>query len=100
MGNEFLFSGKLWAHMGMSGNWHFISLPKKDAAVVKKVFGGLARGWGSLRIRATIGNSSWTTSIFPDAKRGTYLLPIKAGVRKSEALEAGRVAQVKLRILL
>jgi hypothetical protein len=37
-----------------------------------------------LRVQVTVGGSKWTTSIFPDSVRGSYVLPIKRAVRKAE----------------
>jgi Domain of unknown function (DUF1905) len=55
-------------------------------------------GFGSLRVRVTVGASSWTTSIFPDSTRG-YVLPIKRAVRQAEFLDAGDVATVTVDLL-
>ncbi len=68
--------------------WHFLSVPKKQSEEIKTKFGGMKRGWGSLPIIATIKKTSWKTSIFPDKKSGTYLLPLKALVRKREGILA------------
>jgi hypothetical protein len=70
---------------GVSG-WRFLLLPKKYGQEIKKKFGGRARGWGSLPVSATIGNTTWNTSIFPDKRSGSYLLPLKAKVRKAEKI--------------
>ena len=56
------------------------------------------RGWGAVRVLVTVGNTSWETSIFPDSKRGAYLLPVKADVRKKEKFTAGDKVTVKLKI--
>lgn len=56
------------------------------------------RGFGSVRISALIGNTSWQTSIFPDKKSGCYFLPLKADVRKKEKLIDGQTVSVKLGI--
>ncbi|QOV92362.1 DUF1905 domain-containing protein [Humisphaera borealis] len=32
---------------------------------------------------------TWQTSVFPDKKRGAFLLPVKAAVRKAEHLIIG-----------
>ncbi len=74
---------KVWVYPGMAG-WHFVTVPKKQSGNIKRVFGDIKRGWGSLPVMATIGKTTWKTSIFPDKKRGAYLLPIKAEVRKKE----------------
>lgn len=73
---------------GMAG-WHFIAVPKATSAVIKKECGGMQRGWGSLPVTVTLGGTAWKTSIFPDKKSGTYLLPLKAAVRKKEGIYAG-----------
>ena len=64
--------------------WRFVSVPKKLSAEIRDSFEALARGWGSLRVVVTVGKTSWQTSIFPDKKSGTYVLPLKAAVRKKE----------------
>lgn len=66
--------------------WRFITVPKKESEVIRKKYGARARGWGSLPVSVTIGETSWNTSIFPDKKSGTYLLPLKAAVRKAEGI--------------
>lgn len=76
----------VWIYPGMAG-WHFVNLDKKTSKYIQEVFGALKRGWGSLPVRITIGKTSWDSSIFPDKKSGTYLLPLKADVRKKEHIE-------------
>ncbi|HWI05275.1 MAG TPA: DUF1905 domain-containing protein [Acidimicrobiales bacterium] len=47
----------------------------------------------------TIGGTRWSTSIFPDRKRGTYLLPVKKEVRAAEQLAAGVTATIDLAVI-
>ncbi len=68
------------------GGWRFLALPKKDGQEIKEKFGTRAKGWGSLYVSVTVGKTTWDTSIFPDKKSGTYLLPLKAKVRKAEGI--------------
>jgi len=77
--------GKVWLYPGMAG-WHFVSLEKKQSKEIKEKYGKNRRGFGSIPIKVTIGDTSWKTSIFPDKRSGTYLLPIKAEVRKKEGI--------------
>ncbi|MCE9597087.1 MAG: DUF1905 domain-containing protein [Spirochaetia bacterium] len=75
------------------GAWHFASLPKKDADRIRKELTFRPRGFGSIRVEAQIGKTKWKTSIFPESKTKTYLLPIKADVRKKESIKStGKVA--------
>jgi len=79
------FKTKLWIYPGDAA-WHFLTLPKKESAAIKEAFKAVSRGWGSLPVLVTINKTTWKTSVFPDKKSGTYLLPIKAAVRRAEDL--------------
>lgn len=81
-------SSTVIVYPGMGG-WRFLVVPKTVGREIKEKFGKHAVGWGSLRVSVTIGNTRWNTSIFPDRKAGTYLLPLKADVRKAEAIADG-----------
>jgi hypothetical protein len=93
----FKFRAKVWVYPGPAA-WHFVSLPKALSARLKRLFGGLRRGFGSLKVTVTLGGTQWTTSIFPDAKRGSYLLPLKAAVRAQEKALAGKTCAFVIRI--
>ena len=71
------------------GAWFFLTLPQDLSKEIQFLSRGKRRGWGSVRVSAKIGKSSWETSIFPDSKAGAYLLPVKAEIRKKEGLRAG-----------
>ena len=88
----------MWEHDG-SASWHFLSVPEPIADDLEAEFGHRAAGFGSLRVEVTIGSSTWQTSLFPDAKRKTYVLPLKKAVRTAEGLTAGSVASVDLVVL-
>ena len=77
---------KLWLYPGEYASGHFLTVPKAESAAIKQSFGAHSRGWGSLPVTVTIEKKKWDTSIFPDRKAGTYLLPIKAAVRRAEGL--------------
>lgn len=94
---EFTFKAKVWIYAGQAA-WHFVSVPKKESTRIKALFGGLQRGFGSFPVTVTIGKTSWRTSIFPDSKTGTYLLPVKSDVRKKESLTEGATCTVVLSV--
>ena len=58
------------------------------------------RGWGSVRVKAAIGETTWETSLFPQAKEGAYILPIKADVRKKEKIVVGSETHVSVMVNL
>lgn len=86
---------KVWMHEG-PGGWHFITLPKKHAKTINVLLESRKRGWGSVRVNATIGKTTWKTSIFPDKKSGSYVLPVKASVRMKEEIADGDVVKFAL----
>lgn len=98
MSYECSFAAELWEWDGQAA-WHFVSLPEHDADELAEIFDGRERGFGSIRVEVTIGASTWRTSVFPDAKRGTYLLPVKKAVRTKEGIGAGSVVRVDLAAL-
>lgn len=75
-------SGKLWKYESTAA-WYFLSTTAEQGQALKE--GKKRVGWGSIPVRVTIGTSTWDTSIFP-TKDGPFLLPIKASVRKKEAI--------------
>lgn len=80
--------------------WTFVSLPVDEAEEIKaRTDDGLRRGFGAIRVRVTIGGSTWKTSIFPDATRGSYVLPIKKSVRRAEALDPGDTAKIIVELI-
>ena len=89
------FNAKLWVWPGEKAAWRFVTVPKAESERVKKKI-KIKRGFGSVRVNAKIGKTSWNTSIFPDSKSATYLLPVKASVRRAEGIEDGEAIQVLL----
>jgi hypothetical protein len=94
---QFEFTAKIWEYAGKDA-WHFVTLPLEAAAEIK-FFHATAKGFMPIKVTAQIGETTWKTAIFPDSKSGSYLLAIKADVRKKEKLYAGDDVTVSLRIL-
>lgn len=99
MKSSFNFKAKVWLWNG-ENPWHFISVDKVNSEKIKKIqLGKLRRGWGAVKVKVTIGKSSWITSIFPDKRSGTYLLPLKLVIRKKEGIMASDELKVKLELV-
>ncbi len=77
----------LWP--GAQGAWHFAYVDKKQSAQIREQYAGPRRGFGAVRVRVKIGKTAWETSIFPDKRSGCYILPLKASVRRAEAIAHG-----------
>ncbi len=98
MGKQYKVRSEVWLYPGAVAAWHFISVPKKQSEDIKKTFGKKARGWGSLPVQITLGKTSWKTSIFPDKKSDTYLLPLKVEVRRKEGVTHGDTVSFTLEV--
>jgi len=94
------FEAEVWLHSGSSAAWHFLSVPPAIADEIEEQWGHRAAGFGSICVEVSIGTSTWSTSLFPDSKRETYVLPVKKAVRTAEDLVDGSRAAVRLRVLL
>jgi hypothetical protein len=94
------FRGELWVWAARPDEgWTFVSLPEDESEEIREMTGGERRGFGAVRVEARIGTTVWRTSIFPDASRGCYVLPVKRAVRKAEKVEAGDAARVVVEVL-
>lgn len=99
MNRKFVFKSKVWLWHG-ENPWHFISVDKKVSEKIKKTQEGkLRRGWGAVKVKVLIGKSIWETSIFPDKRTNSYLLPLKAMVRKKENIFADDEVKVSLELI-
>lgn len=54
-------------------------------------------GWGVVPVTATIGGTTFTTSLFP--RNGGYLLPIKVAVQRAEAIGLGDTIRATIAII-
>lgn len=78
--------------------WYFTAVPPELSEEIREI-PRPHRGFGSVRVRARIGGSEWTTSIFPDSRTGSYVLPLKRAVRDAESLVDGGLVMVRLDVL-
>jgi Domain of unknown function (DUF1905) len=95
MSVELEFSGEVIYWRGPSP-FHFVPVPEAESAQIKAVSAAVTYGWGVIPVRASIGASEFTTSLFP--KDGRYLLPLRAIVRQAQDLEVGDAVEVRLSI--
>ena len=89
------FPGELWYWRGPSP-YHFIRVPDDVAADLRVLSPVVSYGWGVIPVSVRIGESDFTTSLFP--KDGGYLVPIKDAVRKAEGLALGDAVLVEMAI--
>ena len=104
MPEKITHTGPLWRWTTPSAPaaWHFVTIDGEagealsGTAIMRRMEGN-ARGFGSIKVVATIGASTFETSVFPSKETG-WLLPVKASVRKAEGLGAGDVVVVSLEV--
>lgn len=77
--------------------WYFVALPPDLSADIRETQ-TFRRGFGGVRVEATIGGSTWRTSIFPQAG-GVYVLPLKRAVRDAEGIDPDANVLVDLFVL-
>lgn len=90
------FTALLWQWQD-DGGWHFVTLPQDVADEIDDHVGQRG-GFGSVKVTATVGTSTWSTSLFPSNKEQSFLLPVKKPVRTANELEAGDDVTVVLHI--
>ena len=82
----------------------FVRIPAEAAGQVaalefeRRLEIGKRRGFGSVKVTVTLGESRWQTSLFPN-KDGSWFLPVKKPVRLAEGLEYGDEVEVGLELL-
>jgi len=94
MSKEYTFRAPLWG-AGATASWVFVTVPPAiadeiEAQQKRKV------AFGSVKIEAVVGGTRWRTSLFPDARLGSYVLPIKRSVREAENLDIGDEADISV----
>lgn len=95
IGAEHEIDAEVWVHAG-DAPWHFVTLPHDVADEIRARAEGEHRPFGSVPVQATIGSTTWSTSLFADTKAASYLLPVKAEVRRRERIAAGDRVRVRV----
>ena len=89
------FSGEIIHWRGPSP-FHFVTVPDEESAAIEAVSSVVTYGWGAIPVRARIGRTDFTTSLFP--KGDLYLVPVKDAVRRAEQLALGDEVTVRLHL--
>jgi hypothetical protein len=87
------FTSNIWFWKGPAP-WYFVTVPEEQCRDLRAIAGAVTYGWGMIPVHARIGDTTWTTSLFP--KDGRYIVPIKTSVRRAENLAEGDAVTVRL----
>ncbi len=98
MGPSYAFDAALYRWASRREKWLFVSLPADASAEIRELPSGPRRGFDSLRVEATIGATTWRTSIFP-ADGGLYSMPVKRSVYERTGADEGDTIEVSIRLL-
>jgi hypothetical protein len=94
--SRYRFAAEMWQAPG--GSWHFVTVPFDVSDEIDETAPCARVAFGSVRVEATVGRTSWQTSVFPDRRVGAFVLPVKRAVRDAEALVAGDPLDVVLSV--
>ncbi len=91
------FEAEVWEANGKA-SWSFVTLPA-DTAEDIRFFSGPRRGWGSVTVTVQLGASRWKTSVFPESRSKSFVLPLKAAIRKAEGVRTGDRVRIELELV-
>jgi hypothetical protein len=91
----FCFQSHVIVYPGAAA-WRFVLLPFDISQEIRTHLKHEEQGWGRLKATAEIGSTRWETAIWFDTKHATYMLPLKASVRKKEGIADGDEVKVNI----
>ena len=91
---ELEFSGEIVEWRGPAP-YFFVALPPEEAEMIDDIKAEVAY-WGVIPVAARLGDTEFTTAMFP--REETYFLPLRAAVRRAEAVGLGEVVDVRLSV--
>lgn len=90
---ELTFSGEVIYWRGPSP-FLFVAVPEEGSAAIRAIASAVTYGWGVIPVEVRLGDTVWTTSLFP--KDGRYLVPIKVVVQRAEQVGQGDVVDLEV----
>jgi len=94
-------TGATWEFDGEVIEWRgpapylFVAMTPEDSEDLKEAARELVY-WGQVPVRVRIGDTEFTTALFP--KDGRYLVPVKAVVQRAERIAEGDVVSVSVEV--
>lgn len=93
---------QIWTNEAENSSVGFVILPPEAGEAVaahepaRRLELGKRRGFGSVKVTARIGETTWDTSVFPQKGRESWFMAIKVGVRRAEGIDEGDPVEVEL----
>ena len=105
MSDTLTLTAPLTRWQGERGTWHLLVITGEPAealamhARLRRLEYGRQRGFGSIKVTALIGNTEWSSSVFPQNKSAEWILLVSKTVVRAEGLIEGEPVQTKLELL-
>jgi len=93
------FTGPLKIWTFADGTSHFMTVPEELTGEIRFHAMESPRGFGSVKVKATVRDFSWRTSIFPSKSSSGYFLPVKIEVLRKTGIVGGDEVTVELELL-
>lgn len=98
-------SAPLTRWQGDRGTYHLVVITGANAEAIAmharmhRLEYGSQRGFGSVKVMAKIGDTSWKSSVFPQASSTEWILLVSKKVMHTEGLAASDSVNVELELL-
>lgn len=99
------FTANLTRWQGERGTYHLIVITGEPAealamhARLRRLEFGRQRGFGSVKVAARIGDTAWSTSVFPQKQSTEWILLVSRKVMRAEGLADGEPVALTLALL-
>lgn len=93
----FTLQQKIWIWPTQNAPWFFVYV---DGDILQKILKVAHKHhMGMIRVQATVGTTSWQTSLFPHKKENCYIMPIKKDVREKEDVWDGDQLTIRISLI-
>ena len=90
---------------GDRGTYHLVTITGDAAeaiaahALMHRLEFGTQRGFGSVKVMASVGRTTWKTSVFPQREKSEWVLLVSKIVMRAEDLAEGDPVELELELL-
>jgi Domain of unknown function (DUF1905) len=91
-------TGPLRMWTGANGSSHFLSIPAELSDEIRAHSLMIRRGFGSVRVEASVAEVTWRTSVFP-SRGGGYFLPVKIEILRKTGIQTGDEVTITIDLL-
>jgi len=91
------FTGPIFCWRGPAP-YFFVTVPPDEAEELQEAAAMVSYGWGMIPVKVLIGETEWTTSLWP--RDGSYVVPLKDAIRKAEGIGEGDEVLIGLTVVI